>query len=86
MNGVQVAFAWLGPLRVPPAHSSLGWIATIETQKKSMGARTLRQGHLRHPAGGGAGRWGTVPPAEGTSPPATQQPLGSLAGVWGSFL
>jgi len=33
MNGVQVAYAWLGPLRVPPEYSSLGWFATIKTQK-----------------------------------------------------
>ena len=35
MNGVQVAFAWLGPLRVSPAYSSLRWIATIETPQKT---------------------------------------------------
>ena len=28
MHGVQVAHAWLGPLRVPPECSSSGWIAT----------------------------------------------------------
>ena len=35
MNGVQVAFAWLGPftpLRVPPEYSSLRWIATIDKE------------------------------------------------------
>jgi len=32
MNGVQVAYAWLGPLRLPPKYSALGWFATIDRQ------------------------------------------------------
>ena len=53
MNGVQVAYAWLGPLRVPPEYSSLGWFATIETltvltKKKSGPNKAAKQqaGHV----------------------------------------